>query len=237
MRKLVANNHTQFQEMADALRRFSTVRLERETSGQSRTKPKNEVNTVAPADLKVRSSIRNTVPKILIPMQRDVRRHSLLLLGRKDRKSQVPAPPHSEAIKRFNQTGEGGPEAKSGLLRLDLEGPVGSTWNLYAARCFREHFLKSGLYKRWPEQAIETAFLRHTLTIRSHYLRQRGAVTDHDLSTRRVKAARRTRLRAVGSQSSDSGRGVSLTVVYVVGKKPASCLQNSQRHGEVQELC
>lgn len=136
-------------------------------------------------------------------LQRDVRQHSLALLGRKDRKSKVPAPPDPEAIRRFNQTGKGGPKAEPGLMRLDLDGPVRSPWNRRAAHCFRKHFRKSGLYERWPKQAIEDAFLRHTLTIRSHYLQQKGVVTDHDLAVRRVKGAQKNRLRAVGLKRLD----------------------------------
>lgn len=140
-----------------------------------------------------------------------MRQHSLLLLGRKKRKSKVPAPPDPETIDEFNQTGRGGPTAEPGLLRLDLDGPTKSPWNRCAAHCFRKHFLKSGLYENWPKQAIEDAFIRHTLTIRSHYLRQKGAVTNRDLNTRRVKSARRNRLRAVGPQPSSFVESHSLS--------------------------
>ena len=120
-----------------------------------------------------------------------------MLLGRKDKHSPVPPPPGPEAIRRFNETGRGGPKGEPEKLRLDLEGRTRSPWNKQAARCFRESFQRSGLYANWPKADIETSFLRHTETIRSHYLRGKGAITQHDISERNDKASRRNRLNNV----------------------------------------
>jgi len=159
-----------------------------------------------------------------------VRQHSLLLLGRKDRESRVPAPPDPETIKKFNQIGRGGPTAGPGSLRLDLDGPVRSPWNRRAAQCFRRHFRKSGLYEKWPKQAIEDAFLRHTLTIRSHYLQQKGVVTNHDLNARRVKGARKNRLRAVGSRTTGCMEGHSSSTSWKTTGKSSVTLTKTWRN-------
>lgn len=130
-------------------------------------------------------------------MQREVRQHSLALLGRVDKRSPVPPPPEAETIRRFNETGKGGPKGQKGMLRLDLLGPIRSPWNKRAARCFRKHFLACGLYTNWPKADIETAFLQHTITIRSHYQQQEGEVTQQDVDERNDRAARKNRMNTV----------------------------------------
>jgi len=130
-------------------------------------------------------------------VQRGVRKHSLVLLGRENNKSPVPLPPDPVTIREFNETGKGGPKGRPGELRLDLEGPVRSSWNQCAARRFRRHFRRSGLYPEWPKSDIETAFLRHTETIRSHYQKDKGEITTFDLAERSDRAAKRNRLNTV----------------------------------------
>jgi len=120
------------------------------------------------------------------------------MLGRGDKNAEVPSPPSPDRIKVFLETGKRGPKGKTGKLRLDLEGPIRSPWNKKAARCFRRHFQKSGLYDPWPAADIEEAFLRHTETIRSHYQRQAGTFTKDDLLLQRSRSARKTRLQKVG---------------------------------------
>lgn len=130
--------------------------------------------------------------------KRQIRKHCLLLLGRENNKSSVPHPPDPETIRRFDETGKGGPKARVGELRLDLEGSARSPWNRCAARRFRKDFLRSGLYPTWPKVDVETAFLRHLETIRSHYMKDRGAITLSDLTERSDRAAKRNRLNTVG---------------------------------------
>lgn len=131
--------------------------------------------------------------------KRHIRTHSLVMLGRKDKNALVPPPPSSDQIKTFLEMGKRGPKGEAGELRLDFEGPIRSPWNKKAARCFRRHFQKSGLYGPWPKADIEEAFLRHTETIRSHYQRQIGAFTEDDLLLRRTRSAGKTRLQKVSS--------------------------------------
>lgn len=132
-------------------------------------------------------------------IQREVRQHSLVLLGRKNKQSPVPPPPEPEAIQVFSETGRGGPKGQPGQLRLDLEGPIRSPWNKRAARCFRKHFQQCGLYADWPKGDIEVAFLRHTETIRSHYLRDKGTITLEDVVERNDRASRNNRKKNVGN--------------------------------------
>jgi hypothetical protein len=127
-------------------------------------------------------------------MKRHVREHALVMLGRKDKTAPVPSPPSDNRIRTFLESGERGPEGKAGELLLDLKGPIRSPWNKKAARAFRKDFQKSGLHGSWPKEDIEEAFLRHTETIRSHYQRQTGDLTERDLLLRRTRAARRNRL-------------------------------------------
>ena len=131
--------------------------------------------------------------------KRHVRAYSLVMLGRKDKTAQVPPPPSSDRIRVFLETGKGGPKEKPGKLRLDLNGPIRSPWNKMAARCFRRVFQKSGLYGTWPKADVEEAFLRHTETIRSHYQRQTGNFTEHDLLLRQARSARNNRLQKASS--------------------------------------
>ena len=119
------------------------------------------------------------------------------MLGRPDKKSPVPNPPSSRRIARFVEHGGCGPGEDLGQLRLDLDGPVRSPWNRQAARCFRRNFQKSGLYRSWPKSLIEEAFLRHTITIRSHYYQQMGVMMDPAATERRVRCARKNRLNTV----------------------------------------
>ena len=122
-----------------------------------------------------------------------------MLLGRTDKRSPVPPPPEPERIQTFNETGRGGPKGQPGKLRLDLEGPIRSSWNKRAARCFRKHFQQCGLYADWPKEDIEAAFLRHTETIRSHYQRDKGTITLQDVVERNDRASRNNRVKAVGN--------------------------------------
>jgi len=135
----------------------------------------------------------------LTPTKRHVRAHSLVMLGREDKNAEVPPPPSSDRIKSFSETGKRGPKGETGKLRLDLEGPIRSSWNKRAACCFRRHFQKSGLYGPWPKADIEEAFLRHTEIIRLHYQRQVGTLTKDDLLLQRSRSARKNRLQKVGS--------------------------------------
>lgn len=130
----------------------------------------------------------------MTPAKRHVREHALVMLGRKDKTAQVPPPPSCDQIKTFLETGKKGPKGKAGKLRLDLEGPIRSSWNKKAAQRFRRDFQKSGLYGPWPKADVEEAFLRHSETIRSHYQHQTGDLTERDLLLRRTRSARRNRL-------------------------------------------
>lgn len=121
------------------------------------------------------------------------------MLGRDDKTKEVPPPPSPDRIKAFLETGERGPSGKPGKLRLDLEGPTRSPWNKKAALCFRRNFRKSGLYGHWPKDDVEEAFLRHTETIRSHYQRQTGDLSEDDILLRRTRLARKNRLQKVSS--------------------------------------
>jgi hypothetical protein len=119
------------------------------------------------------------------------------MLDREKRGSPVPPPPGAETIRRFNETGKGGPNGQKGKLRLDLLGPIRSPWNKRAARCFRKHFQACGLYANWPKSDIEAAFLKHTITIRSHYHQQEGEIKQQDVDERNDRAARRNRMNTV----------------------------------------
>lgn len=88
-----------------------------------------------------------------------------------------------------------------GKLRLDLEGPIRSQWNLKAARRFRKHFQQSGIYPTWPDADIEGTFLRHTETIRSHYQQQTGEISRRGIYERNDKSARRRRVITVSNNS------------------------------------
>lgn len=117
-----------------------------------------------------------------------------MLLGRQNRHSPVPPPPTQAVIRSFNEIGRGGPNGEPGELRLDLEGPIRSPWNKKAARRFRKHFQRSGLYPSWPDAGIEAAFLRHTETIRSHYRQQMGKLTQRDINERSDRVSKRRRV-------------------------------------------
>ena len=138
---------------------------------------------------------------MLVPLshdsQADVRRHALLALGRVDKTVPVPEPPSPGDIEQFNETGEGGPSKNIGELRIDISGPVRSGWNRKAAQRFRETFEATQLYSRWPKGDIEEAFLRHVETIRSHYRQQDSSMSSNESGFRRVRAARRSRLKTV----------------------------------------
>jgi hypothetical protein len=131
-----------------------------------------------------------------------VRQHALLMLGRADGSSPVPDPPPPQTIERFNIQQVNGPSERLGQLRLDLDGPVRSPWNVKAARCFRKNFNGSQLYRQWPNEIIEEAFLRHTETIRTHYHRQIGRVSSSTALDRRIRSSRRSRVKTVGATSS-----------------------------------
>lgn len=119
------------------------------------------------------------------------------MLGRENKESPVPPPPQPEVIRRFNETGEGGPDGQPGKLRLDLLGQLRSSWNKRAASCFRKHFQQCGLYADWSKADVEAAFLQHTITIRSHYQQQEGRITQQDLDERNEKVARKNRVDTV----------------------------------------
>ena len=129
----------------------------------------------------------------------EVRQHALLMLGRTDTSSPVPGPPDPQIIEQFNVEKIGGPSKRIGGLRLDLQGPVRSPWNVMASRCFRENFNKSQLYRQWPDKLVEEAFLRHIETIRTHYHQQTGRVSADAITERQVRSARRSRVKTVCS--------------------------------------
>lgn len=132
-------------------------------------------------------------------MKAEVRQHALLMLGRADRSSPVPDPPPPHIIEQFNLKQARGPSKRLGRLRLDLEGPVRSSWNVKAARCFRKNFNKSQLYRQWPNGVIEEAFLRHTETIRTHYYQQIGRVSPGTTLDRKVRSSRKSRMKTVSA--------------------------------------
>lgn len=132
-------------------------------------------------------------------MKSDVRRHAILMLGRADNSSPIPDPPGPDVIEEFNIRNTGGPSKLLGELRLDLDGPVRSPWNVKAAKCFRKNFQKSKLYRRWPDDLVEEAFLRHVETIRTNYYRQIGRVLPSATLDRQIRSARRSRLKTVRS--------------------------------------
>lgn len=119
------------------------------------------------------------------------------MLGRRNGKAPVPEPPSPDVIEHFNETGKGGPNKKIGELRVDIRGSVRSAWNRKAARSFRKSFEKTQMYPRWSKKDIEEAFLRHVETIRSHYHQQNGSVSTDEADFRRIRAARRSRLKTV----------------------------------------
>ena len=127
-----------------------------------------------------------------------VRQHALLMLGRINTSSLVPAPPDPQLIEEFDANESGGPNEGPGQFRLDLEGSVRSPWNMRAAQCFRESFNKSELYRKWPDDIIEEAFLRHIETIRTHYRQQTGRISTEETMDRRIRSARRSRAKTVG---------------------------------------
>ena len=126
-----------------------------------------------------------------------MRQHALLMLGRGDRSSPVPHPPDPQVIEQFNLGQNRGPSKHLGQLRLDLGGPVRSPWNIRAAACFRENFNESRLYRVWPNDLIEEAFLRHIETIRTKYHQQIGRVSASTVQGRKVLASRISRLKTV----------------------------------------
>lgn len=131
----------------------------------------------------------------------EVRQHALLMLGRDKKSSPVPDPPEPQVIAQFNLEKTRGPSKRLGQLRLDLDGPVRSPWNVKAAQCFRKNFNKSQLYRRWPNDLIEEAFLRHTETIRAKYHQQIGHVSADAIRDSRIRSSRRSRLKTVNVTS------------------------------------
>jgi len=127
----------------------------------------------------------------------EVRQHALLMLGRINILSPVPDPPDPQVIEEFNANKTGGPSKHIGRLRLDLEGPVRSPWNVKASRCFRKNFNKSRLYRQWPKRLVEEAFLRHIETIRTHYRQQTGRISADAAMERQIRSARRGRVKTV----------------------------------------
>ena len=111
----------------------------------------------------------------------------------------VPEPPSPDDIEYFDETGKGGPNKRIGELRIDVSGPVRSTWNRKAAQRFRRTFQKTQMYSRWPKEDIEEAFLRHVETIRYQYHLQNGSISTDEADFRRVRAARRSRLKTVSA--------------------------------------
>jgi len=165
--------------------------------GPSRAQKIPAPSTRLDVHLKVCAPLQRCVHGLTSAFQADVRQHSLLMLGRPDKMSPVPDPPSPRTLARFVERERGGPSKRLGQLRLDLDGPVRSPWNRRAARCFRKNFQKSGLYRLWPKRLVEEAFLRHTLTIRSHYCEQMGLAAASDARERRVRCARKNRLKTV----------------------------------------
>ena len=123
------------------------------------------------------------------------------MLGRTNKSSPIPEPPEPRLIEEFNAKRTGGPSKRLGRLRLDLDGPVRSPWNMRAARCFRRNFNKSELYRRWPNDLVEEAFLRHVETIRISYHKQIGRVPASAALERQIQSARRSRMKTVSPRS------------------------------------
>ena len=119
------------------------------------------------------------------------------MLGRVDNSSPIPDPPEPHVIEVYNVNKTGGPSRHRGRLRLDLNGPVRSPWNVKAAVCFRKNFTKSVLYRRWPNDLVEEAFLRHIETIRINYYQQIGRVPASVTLDRHIRSARRSRMKTV----------------------------------------
>ena len=131
-----------------------------------------------------------------------MRKHALLMLGRANNSSPIPGPPESRTIEQFNTNKTGGPSEEVGRLRLDLNGPIRSPWNLRAAQCFRETFIRSQLYQQWPSDDVEEAFLRHIETIRINYYKQVGRIPASTALENQIRSARRSRLKTVSVPSS-----------------------------------
>ena len=121
------------------------------------------------------------------------------MLGRIDNSSPIPPPPDPRVIDGFITQKTGGPSKRLGQLRLDLDGPVRSPWNVRAARCFRKSFNKSQLYHHWQNSLVEEAFLRHIETIRTNYCKQIGRVTASVTLERQIRSARRSRVKTVST--------------------------------------
>lgn len=201
MQQVVANNETKYQAVIGVLQQaFHRLQEPQEASTAAGDGSKARSSRRSPLELKVRGLTEMFYDSYT--WQREVRRYSLELLGRKNKKSPVPPPPDPDVIQRFNETGKGGPRGEPGKLRLDLLGPIRSPWNKRAARCFRQHFRRGGLHAKWSKRDIEAAFLQHTNTIRSHYRRQKGEITQQDLDERNDKASKKNRVDTVRSSGS-----------------------------------
>lgn len=124
------------------------------------------------------------------------------MLGRTNNSSPIPDPPEPRVIEEFNVHGTGGPSKRLGRLRLDLDGSVRSPWNMKAGQRFRKSFNKSQLYRRWPNDLVEEAFLRHIETIRTNYYKQTGRVPASTTAERQIRSARRSRVKTVSITSS-----------------------------------
>ena len=119
------------------------------------------------------------------------------MLGRNNNSSPIPPPPEPRVIEEFSEHKTGGPSKRNGELRLDLDGPVRSPWNVRAALCFRRSFNRSQLYHQWENDLVEEAFLRHIETIRINYHKQIGLVPASTTLERQIRSARRGRVKTV----------------------------------------
>ena len=201
--RMLRNSETQFEEIGRILCEF----LEH---SQTMNRPRQRARALQqPRERRRRTAIdpglRVGLPPLAFyehltnnTMKAQVRQHALLMLGRINTSSLVPAPPDPQLIEEFDANESGGPNEGSGQFRLDLEGSVRSPWNMKAAQCFRESFNKSELYRKWPDDIIEEAFLRHIETIRTHYRQQTGRISTEETMDRRIRSARRSRAKTVG---------------------------------------
>ena len=156
------------------------------------------------------------------------------MLGRVDNSSQIPPPPDPRAIDEFNTNKTGGPSKRLGQLRLDLDGPVRSPWNVRAARCFRKSFNKSQLYHEWQNSLVEEAFLRHIETIRTNYCKQIGRVPASITLERQIRSARRSRVKTV---SPFIHMAVLCSSDFTAHSKQGVYLRHRARHFSIQDLC
>ncbi|KAI0041154.1 hypothetical protein FA95DRAFT_1565655 [Auriscalpium vulgare] len=121
-------------------------------------------------------------------LHRNVRELAGSLLGRDDPRASFPTPPGQTAIKKFNDSGLGGPTQDN--FRIDMSGPQKSLWNMQLASVFVDKFLAAG-YTCQDPSVIKTAFISHLKTLRGHYKEQQNPTDGRPKKVRRLEATRR----------------------------------------------